>query len=62
MNVRKAVRGVHWYLREVTGENDYARYVEHARREHPDAPVRSRREFERARIDARTVRPGSRCC
>jgi uncharacterized short protein YbdD (DUF466 family) len=51
-----------WYLREVTGENDYARYVEHEQRHHPGAAVLSRREFERRRMDERDERPGQRCC
>jgi uncharacterized short protein YbdD (DUF466 family) len=62
MSIREAVRGVRWYLREVSGESAYDRYVEHARRDHPDASVASRREFERRRADERQERPGSRCC
>jgi uncharacterized short protein YbdD (DUF466 family) len=62
MTVRAAVAGVRWYLREVTGESAYDRYVNHMRREHPDQPVMTRREFERRRQDAREARPQSRCC
>ncbi|MFJ5551912.1 YbdD/YjiX family protein [Streptomyces sp. NPDC093225] len=52
------------YVREFTGEAAYERYVAHARGHDPDAPVPSRREFERARTDAREADPreGFRCC
>ena len=53
---------VWWYLREVSGESKYDRYVEHARVEHPGAPVMSRREFERRRQDARENQTQARCC
>jgi uncharacterized short protein YbdD (DUF466 family) len=62
MTVREALAGVRWYLREVSGESAYDRYVEHARREHPDAPVMTRRAFERARQDHREAHPRARCC
>jgi uncharacterized short protein YbdD (DUF466 family) len=60
--VREAVAGVRWYLREVSGESAYDRYVEHVRREHPDAAVMSRRDFERWRQDDRENNPRARCC
>ena len=60
--VREALAGVRWYLREVSGESAYDRYVEHARREHPDEPVMSRRDFERWRQDDRNDNPRARCC
>ena len=47
MTVKEAFAGVRWYLREVSGETAYDRYVEHLRRDHPDAIVMSRRDFER---------------
>ena len=59
---RSAFSGVRWYLREVSGESAYDRYVEHRRREHPGEPVMSRRDFERRRQDAREARPQARCC
>jgi uncharacterized short protein YbdD (DUF466 family) len=58
----RAWRGLRWYLRELTGETQYDRYLERHAREHPDAPPLSRREFERCRIAERDARPGSRCC
>ena len=62
MTVREVFAGVRWYLREVSGETAYDRYVEHARREHPDAPVMCRRDFERRRQDERDENPRARCC
>jgi uncharacterized short protein YbdD (DUF466 family) len=59
--LREGARWLGWYLREVSGESAYDRYVEHAR-EHPDREVMSRREFERQRMDDRDARPQSRCC
>jgi uncharacterized short protein YbdD (DUF466 family) len=55
-------RGVRWYLRELTGETQYDRYLERHAREHGGAPPLSRREFERRRIAAADAKPGSRCC
>jgi uncharacterized short protein YbdD (DUF466 family) len=62
MTARRALAGVRWYLREVSGESAYDRYVEHARRAHPGEPVMSRRDFERRRQDARESRTQARCC
>jgi uncharacterized short protein YbdD (DUF466 family) len=62
VTVKQAFAGVRWYLREVSGESAYDRYVEHRRHEHPDEPVMSRRAFERRRQDEREARPQARCC
>jgi uncharacterized short protein YbdD (DUF466 family) len=62
MTVRDVLRGVKWYVREVSGESAYDRYVEHVRSEHPDAVVMSRRDFERLRQDERERNPRARCC
>lgn len=62
MKVSEVVGGVRWYLREVSGETAYERHVEHVRREHPDAMVMSRRDFERLRQDHRNDNPRARCC
>jgi uncharacterized short protein YbdD (DUF466 family) len=53
MSLRDVARSVRWYLREVTGESAYDRYVAHMRREHAEQPVMSRRDFERGRQDSR---------
>jgi uncharacterized short protein YbdD (DUF466 family) len=62
MTVKQAVAGVRWYLREVSGESAYDRYVEHMRRDHPSQVVMSRRDFERWRQDLRQNNPRARCC
>ena len=62
MTVRDALAGLHWYLREVSGESAYDRYVDHLRRDHPGEPVMSRRDFERWRQDDRENNPRARCC
>lgn len=58
------LRAVRWYVRELTDESAYDRYVEHLRRHAPQAPIPTRREFERHRTDAREGDPrsGFRCC
>jgi uncharacterized short protein YbdD (DUF466 family) len=62
VTVRRALAGIGWYLREVSGETAYGRYVEHARRDHPGEPVIARRDFERRRQDERESRTQARCC
>ena len=62
MTVRQMMAGVRWYLREVSGESNYERYVEHMRRDHPGQPVMSRRDYERRRQDYREENPRARCC
>lgn len=62
MTLSRAFRGVRWYLREVSGEADYDRYVSRARLHHGDANVLSRRDFERRKANAREANPGARCC
>ena len=62
MTVKQVVAGVRWYLREVSGESGYDRYVEHMRREHADQPVMSRRDYERRRQEIRAENPRARCC
>jgi uncharacterized short protein YbdD (DUF466 family) len=58
----RALRNVVWYLREVTGESAYDRYLEHQRLEHPGEEPMGRREFERRRTDAQDENPRARCC
>ncbi|MCQ4208420.1 YbdD/YjiX family protein [Streptomyces longispororuber] len=60
----RAARHVRWYIRELTDETAYERYVTHARDRHPGASVPSRREFERMRTDRQEKDPrqGFRCC
>ncbi|MEV6173171.1 YbdD/YjiX family protein [Streptomyces sp. NPDC051954] len=62
--VARALRGVRWYVRELTDESAYDRYVAHVRKDHPQAEVPSRRDFERMRTDRQEADPrqGFRCC
>lgn len=58
----KAVRGIHWYVTSLMGDNAYAVYVAHQRQHHPgEAPV-SERQFWRDRSDDQDRNPGARCC
>ncbi|NEB79752.1 YbdD/YjiX family protein [Streptomyces sp. SID14478] len=60
----RVVRHVRWYVRELTDESAYERYVAHVRAAHPGTCVPSRREFERKRTDRQEADPrqGFRCC
>ncbi|MFD7404932.1 YbdD/YjiX family protein [Streptomyces sp. NPDC059866] len=62
--LRRVISGVHWYVRELTDESAYDRYVAHLRKDRPEAEVLSRREFERMRTyrRERDPRQGFRCC
>ena len=62
MSLREAAGRVGWYLREVSGEGDYARYLAHRERHHPGEPPLDRRTFERRRMDERDRNPRARCC
>jgi uncharacterized short protein YbdD (DUF466 family) len=53
---------VRWYVREVTGESAYDRYLEHASRAHDGVAALDRRSFERQRQDLENARPQQRCC
>ncbi|WP_283138920.1 YbdD/YjiX family protein [Rhizohabitans arisaemae] len=61
MSLRDMVRFTRWYLRELTGVNEYDRYLDRHRAD-PHGPLLSRREYERLRIDRQDADPGSRCC
>ena len=49
------------YLREISGENAYDRYLQVHAATHPDKPPLSRGEFYRHRQDEKYDNPGSRC-
>lgn len=55
--LRSVLTWLSWYVRELSGETAYDRYLAHHRRHHPDVPPLGRRQFD----DART-RPTVRCC
>jgi uncharacterized short protein YbdD (DUF466 family) len=62
---RRAARAwgaLRWYVRELTGESGYDRYVDQHGRRHPGAPLLSRAAFERRRQDLAGRRPQQRCC
>jgi uncharacterized short protein YbdD (DUF466 family) len=62
--LHRAVSGLRWYVRELTDESAYDRYVAHVQEHRPEADVPSRREFERMRTDRQEEDPrqGFRCC
>jgi len=57
-----AFAGIGRVLRLVLGAPDYDRYVAHVRNAHPGCVPLTRAQFERERLEARYMRPGSRCC
>jgi uncharacterized short protein YbdD (DUF466 family) len=56
----KAVRGIRWYLKQVSGEAKWDEYLERARSE--DMEPMSRRDFERHRSEHKENNPQARCC
>lgn len=58
----RAWRGLRWYVRELTGEAAYDRYVAHARQQHPGVEPMPLAAWWRARQDAEDARPQQRCC
>ena len=56
----EAVRGVRWYLREVTGEAKWDTYL--ARCAEEGCTPMSRREYERHRADHKERNVQGRCC
>ena len=56
----KAGRGLHWYLKQATGESKWDDYLERCRRDGTD-PL-SRRQFERQRAEQHEKHPQARCC
>ena len=62
MRPARILGGVRWYLRELTGESQYERYLLRHGETHSQAAPLSRREFERRRVDRADTCPGSRCC
>jgi uncharacterized short protein YbdD (DUF466 family) len=49
-------------LRRLFGMPDYARYLEHQARRHPDATPLSEREFVRTELERKYAGGGGRCC
>jgi uncharacterized short protein YbdD (DUF466 family) len=55
------LRSIWGYLKEISGENAYDRYLEVHAAIHPGKPAMSRGEFYRWRQDEKYANPGSRC-
>jgi uncharacterized short protein YbdD (DUF466 family) len=49
------------FVRQVSGDDAYERYLEHASREHPDRPPMPRNEYYRFRTEQKWSRI-TRCC
>ena len=60
--MKPAARGIREVCRQLFGIPDYERYVAHAARHHPNAPLLSRREFFAKAIERRYGKSGPRCC
>ena len=55
-------RGVRAAYHQVFGIPDYDEYLEHMKREHPDRPLMSRREFFAVSLERKYARKGPQCC
>jgi uncharacterized short protein YbdD (DUF466 family) len=49
-------------VRRIIGAPDYAAYVAHVRKHHPEREPLGEQEFVAERLNARYEKPGSRCC
>ena len=58
----KVLRLVRWYVRELTGDAEFARHCARVLAHHPDQPPPTRREYELARLRRQEGRPLDRCC
>lgn len=57
----KPIRYAWGYLKEISGENAYDRYLAVHTATHPGKPPMNRSEFYRWRQDEKYNNPGSRC-
>ena len=55
------LRSIWEYLKEISGENAYDRYLEVHQATHSNRPAMTRGEFYRWRQDEKYANPGSRC-
>ncbi|MFE9171573.1 YbdD/YjiX family protein [Streptomyces kebangsaanensis] len=58
----RLLRGVRWYLREISGTANYERYCRRYEERHPGEPVPTRRAYERLLTRHREANPQGRCC
>lgn len=56
------LRGLRWYVREVSGDAAYDHYLARHLRRHPGEPPLDVRTFWRQRLDGRDGEPPQRCC
>ena len=49
-------------VRQISGMPDYAVYIEHVRRCHPDTPVMTEGEYYAEYVNGRYADGSSRCC
>ncbi|GAA2010964.1 hypothetical protein GCM10009755_22850 [Brevibacterium samyangense] len=57
------MRGVHWYVKELVGENGYHHYLAAYERRHGTrADAMTEREYWRDVTDRQDREPTSRCC
>jgi uncharacterized short protein YbdD (DUF466 family) len=59
--MREHLRAIWEYLKEISGENAYDRYLTVHTATHPDKRAMTRGEFYRARQGEKYNNPGSRC-
>jgi uncharacterized short protein YbdD (DUF466 family) len=59
--MKEQLRAIWDYLKEISGENAYDRYLAVHASTHPGKPAMSRGEFYRWRQDEKYNNPGSRC-
>lgn len=60
--VRRAAKGVVWYMREISGEARYDHYLEHFAAEHPGETPLSEKEYLRQREEYDKQHPNTSCC
>jgi uncharacterized short protein YbdD (DUF466 family) len=60
--LRRAWRGVAWYVQALLGQSDYQAWVDHLRRYHPDQPIPTVAGYWRQRYRWESRHPGARCC
>nr|WP_308165464.1 YbdD/YjiX family protein [Nocardia noduli] len=56
------MKAVLWWVDSVLGGQDYRRYVEHLRRNHPGREIPTERDYWRDRYAEADRNPQNRCC
>ncbi len=60
--VRSRASSLRRFWRGVVGADAYERYVEHLRRNHPEAPVPTEKQFWKDKYAEMERNPKTRCC